>query len=396
MRIIIHDRPGYALSVELSRELAWRGHDVLHLYDGYFQSPKGLLEKQADDSPRLTIRELKIRQPLQKYSFAKRWFQEREYGHLVARQIKSFQPDVIVSANTPPDAQMIIFNKSRKANIKFVSWVHDIHGLAIKKFFRKKYWFAGDWLGSYYLQKERKIIAQSHQVILITKDFIPLMKRWHIDRNHLYVIPNWAPIRRIPVRPKNNQWSKIHNVVDKFCFLYAGTLGLKHNPNLLLQLALHFKEDSKVQVMVASEGLGAIWLQKQKDKYELRNLSIIPYQPLNVFPDVLAAADVLVAILTPDAGTYSVPSKVLSYLCAQRPVLVAIPADNLAARIIADNKAGMVTSAVDVETFIASAETLYKNQDLRNIFAVNARAYAQKHFNLSAIADKFEQILTAV
>lgn len=395
MKIIIHDRPGYALSIELSRELAWRGHDILHLYDGYFQSPKGLLKKQADDSPHLTIRELKIGQPLQKYSFIKRWFQEREYGRLVARQINAFQPDAVISANTPPDAQMIIFNQSRKVNIQFVSWVHDIHGLAIKKFFKKRYWFAGDWLGSFYLHKEREIIAKSQQIILITADFVPLMKQWHIDEKRLHIVPNWAPIQRIPVRPKTNWWSKTHNVADKFCFLYAGTLGLKHNPNLLLQLALHFKENSNVQIMVASEGLGATWLQEQKRKYNLHNLSVIPYQPLDVFPDMLAAADVLMAILTPDAGTYSVPSKVLSYLCAQRPLLVAIPADNLAARIITDNKAGVVTPAVDAETFIASAETLYKNKNLRDTLAANARAYAEKHFNLSAISDKFEQILSS-
>ena len=393
MKILIHDRPGYAFSIELSRELARRGHRVLHLYDGYFQSPKGLLEKQADDSSLFAIQELKIGKPLQKYSFVKRWFQEREYGRLVARRIEEFQPEAILSANTPPDAQAIIFNRSQKVNAKFISWVHDIHGLAIGNFFGAKYPFIGKLIGDFYLRRERSVIARSHQIVLITEDFLPLMAKWRIAKEKLHIIPNWAPIERIPLRPKDNQWSRAHNISDKFCFLYAGTLGLKHNPNVLLQLALHFKKDENVQVVVVSEGLGAEWLQQQKNQHKLQNLSIIPYQPLNIFPEVLASADVLMAILTPDAGQFSVPSKVLSYLCAHRPLLLAIPADNLAARIVTDNNAGMVTSAVDVQSFIAAAEALYNNRSQREKFADNALAYAQKHFNLSTIGDKFEQIL---
>ncbi|MCE0445535.1 hypothetical protein LT493_12320 [Streptomyces tricolor] len=49
---------------------------------------------------------------------------------------------------------------------------------------------------------------------------------------------------------------------------------------------------------------------------------------------MLGTGDVLVVLLGPDAGQFSVPSKTLSYLCAGRPVLGLMPADNLAARLL--------------------------------------------------------------
>ena len=55
------------------------------------------------------------------------------------------------------------------------------------------------------------------------------------------------------------------------------------------------------------------------------SLRCLGFQPFEVLPDVLGSADVLVAILEPDAGVFSVPSKVLSYFCAGRPVLLAVP-----------------------------------------------------------------------
>jgi putative colanic acid biosynthesis glycosyltransferase WcaI len=108
---------------------------------------------------------------------------------------------------------------------------------------------------------------------------------------------------------------------------------------------------------------------------------------------VLGSADVLTAILEPDAGVFSVPSKVLTYLCARRPLLLAVPAENLAAKIVDQNKAGLVVDPKDVQSFLKSADRLRREERQREIFANNARAYAESHFEIQAIADKFENFL---
>ena len=63
---------------------------------------------------------------------------------------------------------------------------------------------------------------------------------------------------------------------------------------------------------------------------------MLPYQPFDRLPEVLASADVLVVILEPEAGRFSVPSKTLSYLCAGRAVLGSMPATNPAARLLTE------------------------------------------------------------
>ena len=67
-----------------------------------------------------------------------------------------------------------------------------------------------------------------------------------------------------------------------------------------------------------SEGMGEARLRESAARAALPNLRLLPFQPIDHYPDVLGAADVLVALLEPTAGTF-VPSKVLSYLCAGRP-----------------------------------------------------------------------------
>ncbi len=102
-----------------------------------------------------------------------------------------------------------------------------------------------------------------------------------------------------------------------------------------------------VVVVVVSEGLGADWLQAQKAELGLENLRILPFQPHDRFSEVLGTATVLFGMLDPTAGVYSVPSKVLSYLKSGRAIVLAVPPENLAARMVQRAGAGLIVSPSD-------------------------------------------------
>ena len=125
-------------------------------------------------------------------------------------------------------------------------------------------------------------------------------------------------------------------------------------------------------------------------------LRLLPYQPYERLPEVLASADVLVAVLEPEAGAFSVPSKVLTYLCAGRPLLGALPADNLAARVIARSGGGIVVPPRDPRALVAAAEELLADSGWRAELGRAARSYAETAFDLGRIADRFELVLGGV
>jgi len=94
--------------------------------------------------------------------------------------------------------------------------------------------------------------------------------------------------------------------------------------------------------------------------------------------------------LEPDAGVFSVPSKVLSYLCAGRPLLASVPTTNLAARIIRRNRSGIVVEPHDVEGFVSAAARLLERPSLRAGLGRRARQYAETTFDIRRIGDRFE------
>jgi glycosyltransferase involved in cell wall biosynthesis len=229
--------------------------------------------------------------------------------------------------------------------------------------------------------------------VLISEDFLPIIRDWGVSSAKCHVIPNWAPIEHLPEVTKSNPWSSALGFDRDACLLYAGTLGLKHNPDLLLQLARRLSERGRARVVVVTEGPGASWLRRKKAELNVANLELHDFEPFETFPHVLGAADVLLAILSPDASMFSVPSKVLAYLCAGRPLLLAVPRDNLASRIVVQNEAGIVVPPENITDFVDAAVGLLDNPQLRMRLGHNARRYAEKTFDIGRISLQFENIL---
>jgi len=393
MRMLVHDYAGHPFQVQLSRSLARRGHEVRHVYSRSMQTPHGRLERGAGDPSRFDVVGIELSAPLEKYSLFTRRKQDREHGKLAAQEIERFAPDTVLSGNTWIDAQALLLRHCRRNGIRFAYWLQDLFGVGMYRILGKRLPVFGHVVGAFYRARERRLLALSDAVVAITEDFTGILEGYDVPRDRIHVIENWAPLDELPPHPKDNSWARAHGLQSSFCFLYSGTMGMKHNPDLLLRLARHFAAEPAVRIVVISEGLGARWLRERKSALGLDNLTLLGFQPFESLPEVLAASDVLVAVLESDAGVFSVPSKVLSYLCAARPLLLAVPPENLVFRIVGRAEAGLTAPSGDPDAFVAAADRLYRDAALRRACGRNARTYAESHFDIDRITDRFELIL---
>lgn len=388
LRIVVHDYSGFPFPVQLSRELARRGHGVLHLHCPSYVAGKGDLELHEDDPPTLLIEPIDMGRQFAKYAPATRMRQELSYGGRAVRRIAIQHPDVVLSGDTPLFAQTSILRACRRMRIPFVFWLQDLTSIAMQLEAERRL-PGGRMLGQAVVGLERKALARSSAVVAISEDFRQTLLAWGIPAEKLHVIENWAPVDELPVRPRENEWARQHGLDGKAVLLYSGTLGLKHDPGLLHRLATALPE---VTVVVASEGLGADWLRERPQE----NLLLLGFQPYDELPDVLGAGDVLLVILERDAGRFAVPSKVLSYLCAGRPLLAALPFDNLAAKVVEASGAGLLVEPDDADALVDGARRLLGDAELRARLSAAGRAYAERTFDIGAIADRFEEVIASV
>lgn len=397
MRIVIADYSGHPFQVQLSRELAGRGHAVLHLHFSEFQTPKGRLTVGPGDPATLRIEPISLGRPFAKHALVKRRNQEIEIGKRFATRIAGFEPDVVVGSNLPLDSLRVVARRSRSMKAAFVFWQQDIYSVAIERVLSERFGVVGKVAGRYYRALEKSVLRSSHAVVAVSDDFVPYLdERFAVARERITVVENWAPLDEITPRPKSNTWSCAQGLVTKEVVLYTGTLGWKHDPSQILAMAEAFRTRPNTVVVVASEGPKAKWLESQSKALKLPSLRVVGFQPYEAYPDVLGSADVLISILEPDAGHFSVPSKVLSYLCAGRPIVLLAPAQNLASRIVDSSQGGKAIAAGDTEGWVKAVRSYLDNPVMRQVACQAARSYAERTFGIQGIGNRFEEILTRV
>jgi len=388
MRVLVHDFSGHPFQIDLSRRLASRGHVISHVHCASYTSGKGRLESDE----RLQVTAIQSRQTFDRYSPLRRLFQELSYGIRFLAVARQFKPDVIISCNDPLGAKLVFGLWSQWNKIPWVFWLQDLYSVAMSRELQSRQAPFGRSMGRLLQRIEGWLLRSADAVVAITDDFMPMLQRWGVDLATCTVVENWAPIDEIPVRDSDNTWRSDASLGGEFVLMYSGTLGLKHDPDVLYALADQFAHDD-LDVVVVSEGIGIDRLRELQSERRLPNLRLFPFQPYTVLPDVLGAADVLLVLLEPAAGQFSVPSKVLSCMCAGRPILAMMPAENLAARTIERTGSGKVIPPGDRAALFEMVTLLMRDESLRKSMGQKARAYAEITFQGETIADRFEAVL---
>ena len=395
MRIAVHDYAGHPFQFGLSRTLAGNGHEVRHFFFAGDAGPKGNTRVEAADPPTFSIVPVAIDGEYSKSRLLHRRNKDIEYGRAAADQIKRFKPDVILSGNTPIEAQGIMLQVAAREGTPFVFWMQDFYSLAITRLLSGRWLGLGGLIARYYRMLERSQLRKSAGVVVVSGTFKDELDHFGVSGVPVTVIPNWGALKEIPLRDRNNPWRERNGLAEHYVILYSGTLGLKHDHSLLLRLADRLADLKNIVVVVAAEGSGAAALREALEAEPRSNIVMKALQPVEVFPDMLGSGDILLALLERDADAFSVPSKVLSYLCAGRPILLSTPDKNLAAATVRDAEAGYVVSPGDDDALERHVRRLYDDRGLALDLGAAGRRYAEDHFDVEKISGRFEKALQA-
>jgi colanic acid biosynthesis glycosyl transferase WcaI len=393
MRIAINDYAGFSFPLELSRELSRRGHHVLHLYSEASGGPKASPRQNGDQNLRMANLDAGC---VEKDNLLKRWRQERRYGGLAIRKLNDWQPDLIMSANTPLEAQKKIIGWAGSHFTPSVFWLHDLLSIAAKSIISNINRFLGHFAYRYLNRIEIDALARADHIISITDDFYPYLNAWNIDPAKVSLIPNWGPIEQIPVLPRKNRFSAHYGLDEKFVVLYSGTLGKKQDIRLIVDTAVRLADDGDIRFVVATDARGHQLLNTWVAGKGLSNLLRLPLQPTHRYPYLLAASDLTMVTLDRSASTYCVPSKLWSAYCAQKASVVAVDKQNLCARTTDRIGAGIVIPPGSVDQCVAAITRLKENPSLAVTMGANARRYAECRFPISAIGDQFEAVIERI
>jgi glycosyltransferase involved in cell wall biosynthesis len=386
MRILILGYSGHILDVDLANKLAKSGSRVRHIQCEDYITGKADFHIPEELIGFLDFGSISLNNTYNRYQVFRRIMHEIRLARKFFKEIRIFQPEYIITSNVPLFASYLLTKNLIKGRIPYIVWWQDVYSEAINQRITKN---ARGLRIKYVTNRvstlEKFILKNAHFTVAISEKFLSVYIKWDLDEKKFSVLPNWAP----PDEFIDMQGTELF---PYRYVLYAGTLGMKHNPHLLLGLAERMEAlGMKEKVVVISQGLGRNFLELSHVKPD--NLILKDFLPVEDLKNFLKSADIALAILEPSASEYSVPSKIMTYLAAGKATVAAIPKDNPAAKYIEDSGSGIVVDPLDEELFSSTVIKLLNNQILRSQMEINARQFAADNFSGEKAAKAFIKLM---
>ena len=382
MRIVVLDYAGHIPQADLARNLAKLGHNIRHMYCSDYISGRGAVDREAGDPKDLEFLDISIKKGFNRYNPIERLKHELAISDEFWAKIQDFNPEHTIFSNVPLIAMSRLAKRMQRNNRPYLFWWQDVYSIAMGNAFKK--FGPLSWpIRKSLILLEKNILKRAQSVVAISPNFEPTYRSWKQDAKKFSMYPNWTPLNLFPQQrpsPANS-----HRKIA----VYAGTLGLKHRPELLLQLAddPEFKKLGGV-VVVISQGYGRELLEKPENKRE--NIELRDFLPIPELAQLFSDASVLLAVLEPEASTFSVPSKIMSYLSAGKPIVASIDPKNASAAILQDTGAGIVVSPdSSADDFSQAVTKIISNTQLAISMSQASSKYSQDNFDGAKAAEFF-------
>jgi colanic acid biosynthesis glycosyl transferase WcaI len=244
---------------------------------------------------------------------------------------------------------------------------------------------------------EKFAYKTSHTISVIADGFVENLVNKGVPKNKIVCIPNWVNVNFIrPLPMENNVWKKDHKLDGKFIILYSGNIALTQNLETLIKAANKLREVSEIAFVIAGESKALKKLQQYCQLYGVNNVMLLPLQPREKLPEMLAAANVGLILQKRNVISFNMPSKIPLLLASGRPIIASVPASGTAARAIKKSGGGVVVEPESSDDLVSAIMNLYTNPAKAKKLGEQGRKFAVERYSFEQALQQYEELFAEV
>jgi len=203
------------------------------------------------------------------------------------------------------------------------------------------------------------VCRRADRNMVISEGFRQRLIQRGLPDESVVILPMWVDRDDIHPQDRLNAWREEQGIPDEaFVCLFAGTIGLVSGAQVLVEVAELLADDPDVIMLFVGQGLAKDEAQRAAEQTGLENMLFLDFQPREHLSEVQATADVSLVTLLPGKGRNSVPSKVISYMAAARPIVASVDEDSDTARWIDEAGCGIVVPPQDAQAIAEAIREL--------------------------------------
>ncbi|MCP6760710.1 MAG: glycosyltransferase family 4 protein [Fischerella sp. CENA71] len=237
---------------------------------------------------------------------------------------------------------------------------------------------------AYHTATKISVIADGFVENLIDKD---------VKANKIVQIPNWVDVNFIRPLPKeNNSFRSEHQLNDKFLVLYSGNIALTQGLETVVKAASTLQHIPDIKFVIVGEAKGLQRLQQECQKCGADNVLLLPFQPREQLPEMLAAADLGLVVQKKNVISFNMPSKIQVLLASGKALIASVPDNGTAARAIRQSGGGVVVPPEDPDALARAILDLYQHPPKVKTLGYNSRQFAVEQYSFEQALNYYESL----
>lgn len=231
---------------------------------------------------------------------------------------------------------------------------------------------------------EKIVYNHSNAVTTIDRIFYETIVSRFKDRTKLHVIPNFVDTDIYkPIDKSSLELNKeLFPDTESIKVMYAGNIGHAQDWEPLIALADELKEDA-VEFFVIGEGAMKDKLLQEKAERGLKKLHIIPYQPRELMPSLIAYSDLQFIFMASHTEGHGFPSKVYTIMACAKPLVVCSGENTPIINFLNDKDCAFLVTKKDVQFKVNSIANFIRSTPLSELDRMGKNGYVNIANNYS-------------
>ncbi len=243
---------------------------------------------------------------------------------------------------------------------------------------------------------ERWVYRGVTRIGVIAEGFRGNLERKGVPPEKIELLPNWTdPERFNTPSGRDAMRAKLGFGPDDFVLMHTGSMSAKQVLENVLQAMQLLADHGHIHGILAGDGIRRQSLMAEAARMNIPRLRFLDTVPDAEYADLLRAADLLILNQSRDLVDALVPSKLLTYLPSERPVLAAVHPDSEAARFLLQSGSGVVVEPEDPRAFANAVLSLQNDPERRRRMGETGNRFVRRHYGKAELLERFEQLLRA-
>lgn len=221
-----------------------------------------------------------------------------------------------------------------------------------------------------------------------------LSEKYPSALNKLFVLKNWAQIKKKPKFNKKVIREKYGYNEQDFICIFGGNMGKPQKLENILELAKKSSEDRNIKFLFVGKGTEKNLLENKVKNENISNVKFLGYIPREDYELIIASCDIGLVSLDERFTVPNFPSKTTDYFKLELPILASL--DSCAAAdygnfLQNEVKGGLFASAGNTDELYYQLLKLKNNYELRKKLGKNGRQYYENELGVDKACEVIMQ-----